>query len=82
MTVTVGTTSASGRDITTSCVRTFTVLPAPEITFVCGEDMTTAPCQTQAAIDAAYAAWVASNGTVTGGCEATLTRTMDAVPNA
>ncbi|MBL0295423.1 MAG: hypothetical protein IPQ04_14555 [Saprospiraceae bacterium] len=34
-TVTVGTTSASGCDITTSCVRTFTVLPAPVITFVC-----------------------------------------------
>ncbi|MBL0192168.1 MAG: hypothetical protein IPQ18_12710 [Saprospiraceae bacterium] len=66
VTVTVGTTSASGCDITSSCVRTFTVLPAPEITFVCGEDMTTASCQTQATIDAAYTAWVSTNGTVTG----------------
>ncbi|MBL0295418.1 MAG: hypothetical protein IPQ04_14530 [Saprospiraceae bacterium] len=46
-------TSSFSCDITTSCVRTFTVLAAPAITFVCGEDMTTASCQTQATIDAA-----------------------------
>ncbi|MBL0295412.1 MAG: hypothetical protein IPQ04_14500 [Saprospiraceae bacterium] len=42
VTVTVGTTSASGCDITTSCVRTFTVLPdntLPSITCIPGGNL-------------------------------------------
>ncbi|MBL7795651.1 MAG: right-handed parallel beta-helix repeat-containing protein, partial [Saprospiraceae bacterium] len=66
-TVTFRVTSSCEADVT--CERTFTVTTAPDVTISCPEDATEAACQTQGAIDEAFANWLESFG-FTGGCGA------------
>jgi hypothetical protein len=63
--------------LTTTCTRSFTVTAAPAVVFTCGTDITVPACQTQAQVDAAYAAFIAST-TASGGCNGVLTNNAPA----
>ena len=56
-----------------TCTKTFTVTPAPDVTLNCPADMTVAACQTQTAVDNAFADWLGSVSN-SGGCNSVLTR--------
>ncbi|MBI1223704.1 MAG: hypothetical protein GC192_00585 [Bacteroidetes bacterium] len=64
-----------------TCQATFTVTAAPILVFVCPVDTVLAACQSQADIDAAFAAWLAM-ATVSGGCNAILTDDNTGAPAA
>ncbi|MBK7246002.1 MAG: hypothetical protein IPH98_19540 [Saprospiraceae bacterium] len=64
--------TSSCTPMTTTCTATFTVDPSPPVVFTCAVDKTEAACQTQAAIDASFAAWLLTT-TATGGCNGMLT---------
>jgi hypothetical protein len=57
-----------------SCTKTFTVTAAPAVSFTCAADQTEAACQSQAVIDASFAAWLTTIS-ASGGCDGVLTRT-------
>ncbi|MFZ2898090.1 MAG: hypothetical protein WA004_05680 [Saprospiraceae bacterium] len=78
VTVTYRVESDCEADVT--CTRTFTVTAAPAVSFVCASDQTEAACQTQSAIDNAFALWLSST-TASGGCNGVLT-TVPATPAA
>ncbi|MBE2209922.1 MAG: proprotein convertase P-domain-containing protein, partial [Saprospiraceae bacterium] len=66
---------------TTTCQATFTVPTAPTIVLTCPTNTTTTACQTQAAVDAAFATWLAT-ASGTGGCNGTLTNNSVALGGA
>ncbi len=80
-TATVTFTVTSSCETPVTCTRTFTVTAAPVVNLTCPANVTEAACQTQAEIDAKYAAWLAS-ATVTGGCNAVLTNNSSGPPPA
>ena len=57
--------------LTTTCQATFTVPAAPTVSLTCPVNTTTTACQTQAAVDAAFATWLAT-ASGTGGCNGVL----------
>uniref|UniRef100_UPI000AAD437D hypothetical protein n=1 Tax=Mangrovimonas sp. TPBH4 TaxID=1645914 RepID=UPI000AAD437D len=60
---------------------TFTVEPAPEVSFNAPEDYTMAACSDQASVDQAFAEWVAL-GSITGGCNLMVEVTNPGAPDA
>lgn len=54
-----------------TCTSTFVVAASPAVVLTCASDQTEDACQTQAAIDAAFATWL-STTTYSGGCEASM----------
>ncbi|MBV6473141.1 MAG: hypothetical protein JPMHGGIA_01414 [Saprospiraceae bacterium] len=78
-TVTWTVTSSCEPNVTCSAV--FTVADAPAVVLNCPANNTQTSCQTQAAVDAAYSAWLAS-ATFSGGCNAAVSNNAGAAPNA
>jgi len=64
---------------TLSETATFTVTPAPEVTLTAPADETVDGCLDQAAIDAAFAAWI-SEATFGGGCDPALSVSPEPAP--
>ncbi|MCF6130749.1 T9SS type A sorting domain-containing protein [Flavobacterium wongokense] len=60
--------------------RTFTIGAAPAVVFNCGTDVTVPSCSTQAQVNAAWTAFLAST-TASGGCNGVLTRTPAQAPS-
>jgi len=60
---------------------TFTINETPAPVLVCAQNMTVSACQTQAEVDAAYAAWLAS-ATMAQGCNAVMTNNSGDAPTA
>ena len=80
-TVTV-TFTATNQCGSSSCTASFTVDPAPAVVLNCAANTTLAACTSQANINSAYAAWLAS-ATATGGCNrGAVTNNGGAAPNA
>jgi hypothetical protein len=52
---------------TTTCTASFTVTSSPAVSLHCPDNFTTGACQTQAQVDAAFTAWLAT-ATSSGGC--------------
>ena len=66
--------------MTTTCQATFTV-PAPAtVVLTCPVNTTTAVCQTQAAVNTAFAAWLAT-ASASGGCNGVLTNNNTGAPS-
>ncbi len=65
----------------TSCQATFTVSGASPVVLNCPQNMTLPACQTQTAVDAAYAAWLAT-ASASGGCNGVLTNSSSGPPSA
>ena len=75
-------TYTAGCGQTQSCTRTFTVAATPAVIFNCGNDVTVAACSTQAQVDSAWTAFLAST-TASGGCAVgTLTNNATSAPSA
>ena len=66
---------------TTTCQATYTVPAPPTVSLTCPSNTTTTACQTQAAVDAAYAAWLAT-ARASGGCGGALTNNSTGAPLA
>uniref|UniRef100_UPI001F5A4B49 T9SS type A sorting domain-containing protein n=1 Tax=Aestuariivivens sediminis TaxID=2913557 RepID=UPI001F5A4B49 len=60
---------------------TFTVTAAPAVSLTCPGDSTEASCQTQGAIDSAFATWLASVS-YSGGCGAQISNNNTGAPDA
>jgi Secretion system C-terminal sorting domain len=71
-TVVTFTYTSSCFPFTTTCTATFTVAAPPTVQLTCPAPMVMNPCSTQAQVNAAYAAWLAS-ATASGGCNGVLT---------
>jgi len=67
--------------LTTTCQATFTVPAAPTVILTCPTNTTAAACQTQAAINTAFATWLAT-ATASGGCNGVLTNNNTGAPSA
>lgn len=78
-TVTFTYTSSCAQPAT--CQATFTVPVSPTVTLTCPANKTTTACQTQAAVNAAYATWLAT-ATASGGCNGALTNNSTGAPPA
>ncbi|MBK9107817.1 MAG: hypothetical protein IPM92_05395 [Saprospiraceae bacterium] len=76
---TVTWTVTSTCDVTKTCSAIFTVTDAPLVVLSCPSNNTQSACQTQGAIDAAYAAWL-STATFTGGCNASMSNNSTGAP--
>lgn len=63
------------------CTATFTVTDAPALTLNCPTPTAEAACQTQAAINAAFTAWLATVGSA-GGCNVVITNDATGAPLA
>jgi hypothetical protein len=66
---------------TYTCTRRFTVGSTSEVVFNCGSDVTIQGCGSQAAVDAAWNAFLNST-TASGGCNGTFCRTAANSPSA
>ena len=66
---------------TETCTRTFSVQAPLAVSLTCPSNTTTTACQTQAAVDIAYAAWLAT-ATASGGCNGSLTNNSQGAPPA
>jgi len=77
------TVSFTGTDAcgTASATATFTVSPAPALSINAPEPLSLEACLDQAAIDAAFVAWV-SDASVSGGCDASLSVGTAQAPRA
>ncbi|MEP7197661.1 MAG: hypothetical protein ABI851_14170, partial [Saprospiraceae bacterium] len=64
-----------------SCTSTFNVTNAPNIALTCPAFVTESACQTQAAIDAKFAAWKNTVSFI-GGCNGVLSNSGNTSPNA
>ncbi|MCB0648970.1 MAG: hypothetical protein KDC49_20010, partial [Saprospiraceae bacterium] len=73
--------SSTCAPFTTTCQATFTVSPPPTVILTCPTNTTTAACQTQTAVDAAFASWLASASGM-GGCNGVLTNNNTGAPSA
>ncbi|MBK8565493.1 MAG: DUF11 domain-containing protein, partial [Saprospiraceae bacterium] len=65
----------------TTCNATFTVPAAPSVVLTCPINLTSAACQTQAAVDAAFATWLAT-ASASGGCNGALSNNNTGAPPA
>jgi subtilisin-like proprotein convertase family protein/regulation of enolase protein 1 (concanavalin A-like superfamily) len=66
---------------TTTCQATFIVASAPPVVLSCPYNTTYAACQTQAAVNTAFATWLAS-ASASGGCNGVLTNNNTGAPSA
>ncbi|MBK8567222.1 MAG: hypothetical protein IPN76_28835 [Saprospiraceae bacterium] len=73
--------TSSCAPMTTTCQATFTVPPVPPIVLNCPMNTSTAACQTQAAVNAAFATWLAT-ASASGGCNGVLTNNNTGAPLA
>ena len=73
-------TACGGETSTQTCTRTFTVTESAAVIINPGTDVTLPACSTQAQLDSAFNAFLAST-TATGGCEGALTRTNPNPPS-
>jgi hypothetical protein len=71
--------TACGQTVT--CTRTFTWTVTQGASLICPSNMTTPACQTQAAVDQAFADWLAM-AVITGGCNGVLTNDNTGAPPA
>ncbi len=67
--------------LTSNCTRTFTVAAPQPVVLTCPVNTTTAACQTQAAVNTAFATWLAT-ATASGGCNGALTNNNTGAPPA
>ncbi|MBK8567598.1 MAG: hypothetical protein IPN76_30850 [Saprospiraceae bacterium] len=67
--------------LTTTCQATFTVPAAPTVVLTCPTNTTAAACQTQAAVNSAFATWLAT-ASASGGCNGVLTNNNTGAPSA
>jgi hypothetical protein len=67
--------------LTTTCQATFTVAAPPTVVLTCPTNTTAAACQTQAAVNTAFAAWLAT-ASASGGCNGVLTNNNTGAPSA
>ncbi|MEO6190628.1 MAG: T9SS type A sorting domain-containing protein [Saprospiraceae bacterium] len=74
-------TAKSDCDSTLTCTATFTVSSPPPVVLTCPAPKTEAACQTQAAINASFPAWLATT-TGSGGCSGVLTNNNTGALNA
>ena len=65
----------------TTCQATFTVPTPPTTVLTCPVNTTTTACQTQAAVNTAFAAWLATVSS-SGGCNGILTNNNTGAPSA
>ena len=73
--------TSSCAPFTTTCQATFTV-PAPSaVVLTCPVNTTTAACQSQASINAAFTAWLAT-ASASGGCSSSLTNNNTGAPSS
>ena len=79
-TVTFTYTSTCGASITT-CQASFSVVPSSSVLLSCPINTTVAACQSQSAVDAAFASWLAT-ASATGGCNGVLTNDNTGAPSA
>src|SRR5688572_26700252 len=73
--------TSSCAPFTTTCQATFTVPAASAVTLTCPVNTTTAACQSQAQINTAFAAWLAT-ASASGGCSSSLTNNNTGAPSA
>jgi HYR domain/Secretion system C-terminal sorting domain len=73
--------TSSCAPLTTTCTATFTVTAAPPVVLTCPVNTTTAACQTQVAVNTAFATWLAT-ATASGGCNVVLTNNNTGAPSA
>ncbi|MFZ9388498.1 MAG: hypothetical protein ACO25B_11525, partial [Chitinophagaceae bacterium] len=66
---------------TTTCTATFTVTAPPPVILTCPVNTTVAACQTQTAVNAQFAAWLAT-ASGSGGCNGVLTNNNTGAPSA
>lgn len=66
---------------TTTCQATFTVTAPPSVVLTCPVNTTVASCQTQAGVDAQFAAWLAT-ASGSGGCNGVLLNNSTGAPSA
>jgi hypothetical protein len=78
---TVTWTVTSNCEAPVTCSSTFNVTAAPTMALNAPTNATEAACQTQLAVDAAFASWLAS-ANVTGGCNSSLTNDATTAPSA
>src|SRR6185436_14623699 len=67
--------------LTTTCQATFTVPPAPTVTLTCPVNTSTASCLTQAQVNTAFSAWLAT-ASASGGCNGILSNNNTGAPLA
>ncbi len=67
--------------LTTTCQATFTVAAPQTVLLTCPTNTTAAACQTQAAVNTAFATWLAS-ASASGGCNGVLTNNNTGAPSA
>ncbi|MCC6725719.1 MAG: DUF11 domain-containing protein, partial [Saprospiraceae bacterium] len=73
--------TSSCAPLTTTCQATFTVPAAPTVVLTCPTNTTAASCQTQAAVNTAFATWLVS-ASASGGCNGVLTNNNTGAPSA
>jgi hypothetical protein len=73
--------ASSCAPLSTTCQAIFTVAAAPLVTLTCPANTTTTACQTQAAVNTAYSAWLAT-ASGSGGCNGVLTNNSTGAPPA
>jgi hypothetical protein len=73
--------TSSCAPLTTTCQATFTVAAPPTVLLTCPTNTTAAACQTQAAVNTAFATWLAS-ASASGGCNGVLTNNNTGAPSA
>jgi hypothetical protein len=64
-----------------ACQATYTVPAPPTVTLTCPVNMTTSACLSQAQVNAAFSAWLAT-ASASGGCNGVLTNNNTGAPNA
>ncbi|MBK8567570.1 MAG: hypothetical protein IPN76_30695 [Saprospiraceae bacterium] len=72
--------TSSCAPLTTTCQATFTVVSSP-VVLTCPTNTTAAACQTQAAVNTAFATWL-STASASGGCNGVLTNNNTGAPSA
>ena len=80
VTWTYTTTGCNGQPATQTCTRTFTVQAPAQVVMTPGNNVTVPACSTQAQLNSAWNAFLAST-TATGGCGGRLTRTSCSAPS-
>ncbi|MBK8054554.1 MAG: T9SS type A sorting domain-containing protein [Saprospiraceae bacterium] len=73
--------TSSCTPLTTTCQATFTVSSVPPVVLTCPTNTTTTACQTQAAVNAAFASWLAT-ASASGGCNGVLMNNNTGAPSA
>src|SRR5262245_34403792 len=73
--------TSSCAPLTTTCQATFTVPAPPTVVLTCPVNTTTSACLTQAQVNSAFSAWLATASGV-GGCNGILTNNNTGAPDA